>query len=336
MPNLASWRRFAMRGAGALRHWLRREKAWRLRDRWLQQGDGEDHVRRVLGAPALFVLSPGRSGTELLSRIFRAAGGCDVHHAPRPELAYSAREAHRQGVGDEALEAAVLAARWEMLETAVMRQRLYVETNNRLSAYAPGIARLLPAARFLILVRHPAAFVRSAVRRGYYDAADHLHWFPRDTPVASFRQRPPVARAAWLWAETYRQIRAFEQGLGAGRCRTVKSEQLFLDPEAASSILAWVGAPALPRRRLQGLLARPVNVQRGGSFPAYEEWKPAEREQLAVEAGELALHYGYTLTVPSDVPSAGTSAGTPESAPGEPTRRSSEKSSEPSSEGVAG
>jgi len=130
----------------------------------------EELPDRVLNQQApVFFLSTGRCGTALLTQVFDRLPGVLCHHAPRPELLYAERLAYESCPDQfEAFRTAVLAARFELMADCLVRGRRYVETNYRVTFFAPHLRSLFPRAKFVHLVRHPGDFVTSAVRGRYY------------------------------------------------------------------------------------------------------------------------------------------------------------------------
>ena len=117
------------------------------------------------GKPACFILSTGRAGTQYLTELLNELPGLQALHEPQPELLYASRWAYEHQEKTEMLEAAFLAARYEFIRNAHLSGLRYVETNNRLCFLADGIAKAFPKARFIHLVRHPEAFIRSGLQR---------------------------------------------------------------------------------------------------------------------------------------------------------------------------
>jgi hypothetical protein len=251
-------------------------------------------AEEVLAAPCCFVLSTGRCGTAFLTEIFDRSARLSVHHTPKPELEYVSSLVHRQRPALEALELAVLAARFELLVAAYRSGVMYVETNNRISFFAPALARLLPNARFIHLVRHPADFVRSGMRRGYYadGVVQHQRLMPRSHPEWS--SWTELEKIAWEWNEINGFIEGFKGTAPESRVLTIRSEALFRNREAIISVLEFVGIAddAALVSKLTHERLKPVNEQRKGGFPKYEAWSDADKASLK-RIATLASVYGY-------------------------------------------
>lgn len=253
-------------------------------------------IEEIYSAPYCFVLSTGRSGTAFLTEILSSSPELSVHHAPKPELEYASSLVHRQKPAPEALDLAVLAARFELFVDAYRSGAMYVETNNRITFFAPALARLLPNARFIHVVRHPADFVRSGMRRGYYaeGVVQHQRLMPADN--AQWSSYSELEKIAWEWNEINACIEDFKASVPADRVLTVTSEMLFGDRQALLSVLDFIGVaddPVVTRKVTSGSL-KPVNQQTSGRFPKHEQWPDTDKAALK-RVATLAAEYGYDL-----------------------------------------
>jgi hypothetical protein len=227
---------------------------------------GELEATGWVGVEPVFVLSTGRTGTALLTELLLLADGVDVHHAPRPELVRVSRRAYEEIGGNLDLFVEVFkTAREELLLESVRRGRRYVETNNRVTFFAPAVAVAFPDAKFIHLTRNPATFVRSGIRRNWYSGTHH-HDIGRIVPVGD---NPAVelwagwdrlARIAWLWNESKRFIADFLATLPGSRHVFVRAEDLFSDVVTARS--HQILGAAAGRWRDRGAGPDTVNVRR--------------------------------------------------------------------------
>ena len=241
----------------------------------------------ILAQEAVFVLSTGRCGTELLTQLFELAPGTLPLHRPDPELAYASTLAYglaRTDGGAEKIGKMFLAGRFDLLLESYIRGRRYIETNNRITFFAPAIASLMPNARFIHLIRDPEAFVRSSVRREYYSGVptDLGRIVPEaGADAADWPDLSPIGRCAWLWTETNRFIDDFRRSLDRpGRCMTVRSADLYSDPAVAAEILQFAGLQIPPPEAIARLQGRKVNEQLRGPDPGVlANWSGADQEQ---------------------------------------------------------
>lgn len=261
----------------------------------------EVHPQEILDAPYVFVLSTGRCGTALLTKVLKRSPQLLVEHAPKPELEWVSSLVHQNQPSMEALRLAVLAARFDaFFQHAFERNRIYVETNNRISLFAPALAELLPRSRFIHLVRHPAGFVRSGMRRNYYaDGTQHQRLIPRE--IEGWSQWSRLEKIAWEWNEINARIEAFKSECAPDRVMTLTSEALFAGHkgDAIATLWPFIGVPdpfadKRGRRRLEKLFRQPVNEQISGNFPKYSDWPEADRAALRNTA-TLAPRYGYEM-----------------------------------------
>jgi len=243
------------------------------------------------------VLSTGRAGTRLVTTLLDRSPLLWVEHAPTPELALQSYLVYRDRPAAEALRWAFVQARAEHITRAHGAGLRYVETNNRITLYAPAIAEILPHARFVHLVRHPAEFVRSGMRRGYYahmEAERSGHIEPRTDDVAypQWRNLGRMEKIAWQWNAINAAIESFKVLTPGTRLLTITSKTLFEDDEALPGLFEFAGVPCPPLSALQRVQSRITNRQRSGSYPRFEDWSEEQRDQLRRWA-PLAAQYGF-------------------------------------------
>lgn len=211
-----------------------------------------------------FVLSTGRCGTKLLTEIFDRVPLVSCYHAPSPELLSYEKLAYERGASEfEAFRLLISGCRFELLADCMVRGRKYVETNQRITFFAPHLYDLFPKARFVHLVRNPAHFVRTGVALKYYEGsyAD----LGRITPVTGetseiWEELSIYERCAWLWNETNGFIEQFKANADPSRILTVKSEDMFNNPDEANKILRHCSLPEISSVEIGKFLTRKVNA----------------------------------------------------------------------------
>lgn len=224
--------------------------------------DASSLPQRVLEQSApIFVLSTGRAGTQYLTNLFGELPGFHAEHEPQPELLYTSRWAYEHRSQSNLLEAAFLAARYELLRNAYLANQRYVETNNRLSFLAAGIAQCLPNAKFIHLVRHPEAFVRSGLQRRWY-SNDHLTDEGRLQVPHALQDAQAEEKIAWLWNETNTQIAAFGDAIGSKRFLELQSEQLFKEIEVNKVLFTFLESAYPGEAFIRQQQAQPKNKSR--------------------------------------------------------------------------
>lgn len=281
--------------------------AWRA---WLRRLRGRDVVpfredrfwqamAEQPGYSPVFFLSTGRSGTLFFTQLLAQDRRFVVAHNAAPELIAQSRVAYQcvQGGMDamhrELLRQLLVVARQQVLDQCLRDGTTYVETNNRLTFFAPALLAMFPAARFVHLYRHPEAFVRSGLARRWY-TGENSHDIGRIVPLAGTPAAEAwpgwndVERIAWLWAETNRYIADFLDRVGPG----LRCAMYFEQPtaEEVARVLGFCGAqvPA----DLGARVATPVNAQRyeGGQFSA--ELPENARAALLRQAAPLMQRLG--------------------------------------------
>ena len=219
----------------------------------------------LANAAPVFVLSTGRVGTMLLTRLFELEKGLHIEHEALPEMLYTGKLAYADPSNIEFTKGAFMAGRYEAIRDCQLQNLRYVETNNRLTFFAPAMAALFPNAKFIHLLRHPDSFVSSGIQRNWYtgktitDEGRIAHG--KDLGIE--RQQDKIA---WLWNATNAFIDDFKAGAGKDRTLTVRSEDLFSNAEEAERILNWLNFKA-DKTSIQKVLNTPVNSSRKKKTP---------------------------------------------------------------------
>jgi hypothetical protein len=251
-------------------------------------------------ADCCFVISTGRCGTGMLTKILSTSKDLWPIHEPSPNMIYASTQAYQKRNGDPAIqELAALGARYDLVEGGYARGRVFVDTHPAMSYFCPGLARVFRRSRFIHLVRHPGQYARSVLRRDYFtDKLIHnglLVPSPADPVRAGWHQMSRIEKVAWLWNELQGFAEAFKSQVDEGRVLTVRSEDLFGDVETTRCIFRFLGVPLpLSTGRLAGLLRHPVNVQKNGKMPRFDEWSESDKEALRRWATHAST-YGYDL-----------------------------------------
>ena len=211
-------------------------------------------------AAPVFVLSTGRVGTMLLTRLFELEKGLNIEHEALPEMLYTGKLAYADPSNIEFTKGAFMAGRYEAIRDCQLQNLRYVETNNRLTFFAPAMAALFPNAKFIHLLRHPDSFVSSGIQRNWYTGKT-ITDEGRIAPAKNSGIERQQDKIAWLWNATNAFIEDFKEGAGKDRTLTVRSEDLFSNAEEAERILNWLDFKA-DKTSIQKVLNRPVNTSR--------------------------------------------------------------------------
>lgn len=247
----------------------------------------------------VFVLSTGRCGTELLTRILLKLPKTACYHAPFPELLNSEKMAYEEGLEKfDSYKTAVRTARFELIMDCMLRGRQYVETNYRITFFAPHLYSLFPKSRFVHLVRSPTSFVRSGLRLGFYQG---LHTdIGRITPnngaaAEKWSSMSSTEKMAWLWNETNEYIERFKANSDPQRILTVKAEDLYSNPETTQRIISFCGRSAPSSKKIAKWIKHRVNVKESQvAVPPFEDWKEGQKNEVRRWI-KISDQYGYSI-----------------------------------------
>ncbi|WP_224485310.1 sulfotransferase [Robertkochia aurantiaca] len=250
----------------------------------------------------VFFLSTGRTGTKLFTSILSKDRNNIVEHAPSPELIFESKEIFNLHEGDSLLDknirrlifSLLFQTRKQYFFRSVIHGKRYIETNNRITFFAPLIKEFIPNAKFVFIHRHPGEFVRSGLRRGWY-SGNHDHDIGRITMQSTERwsELNDIQRISWLWNETNMFIDGFLKDLKSDDYIVLNFNEI--NTEKVEEVINFIGSKGISKKHIKNCLGSKINAQRAGSFPAYENWADKDRSELIDFCGVLARKYGYEL-----------------------------------------
>ena len=215
-------------------------------------------------AAPVFVLSTGRAGTKLLTNVLGKASSFYVAHSAYPELNYFSGLAYLTNQDkSQDIKQVIDAARYEIIRDNFILNKTYIETNNRVTFFAPQLAELYPKAKFIHLKREAYQFIESGLARNWY-ANEKLFDEGRIKPATDtipWNQYSQLQKIAWLWAETNGFISSFFKTIDDSRTLSIRSENLYCDPETTKSIFRFCGGEALDTNTIKRIIKTPVNTQ---------------------------------------------------------------------------
>lgn len=254
----------------------------------------------LLNKPVFF-LSTGRTGTMWFAQLLKKDKRLKVYHSAMPDLAiqckkiYKYKEALFNEKSDEfsLISEIFLAAREEYFRYAYKCDKRYVETNNQLVFFAPIIAKLLPNSLFVHLYRHPGEFVRSGLRRGWYNKGELMYKkLIQPSNIKQWGNYSNIQKISWLWNETNQFIEDFKKKLPKERYFSFNFNNLSLEKVVELCDFLQVD---IPTRYIKRKLIKKENIQKTGAFKPYKNWSEEEKEQLKSFCCTLSSQYGYFL-----------------------------------------
>lgn len=226
----------------------------------------------------VFVLSTGRCGTMLLTRILSQLSEVGVYHEPYPEFVWHNKYAYENySLNADSIAMMFDAARYETIRSDFLNNKTYIETNNRITFFAHQIIGLYPNAKFIHLIREPVSFVKSGFSRSWY-SGDTIYDEGRikDTfRLEKWNNYETIEKVAWLWGATNDFILDFKSQTKAPVFE-ISSKQLFNNPEKVQSLLAFLGFDPMNADTLEKLTKNPVNSSRSVTSFNEEELRKIE------------------------------------------------------------
>ena len=249
----------------------------------------------------IFILSTGRCGTNWLANLLEKDKSLKVFHEPKPVMRAQAKLAYQYFRNDKInqnekkiFEELYLTGREEIFLNCARagKRMVFVDSGSCFFAYI--YMKLFPDAKFVHLYRHPAEFVRSGMRRKWYNY-EKTSELNRITPLEetiNWVNYSLIQKISWLWNETNSFIEEFTNKLKAGNIfksnfnewnfENVKNLIMFLDIKIDDS-------------KIKSSLSNKVNSQKDGNFSEYKNWTETDKSELKSICSTLATKYGYEL-----------------------------------------
>ncbi|MCI5166258.1 MAG: hypothetical protein D3903_09225 [Candidatus Electrothrix sp. GM3_4] len=267
--------------------------------------DGQDEEQDIPTEEMqpIFVLSTGRCGTKTLAALADLLPNVNSHHEPDPKLLEASYLYFMKlcpEIPANFWQGLLAVSRDELIRQATRKDKVYFETNNRLALLCEALAAHYPKAKFVHLVRHPYDFVRSGMRREYYN--DHPWDFVRVTPlpddpaVTTWNTRSQLEQCAWLWTATNAHIDAFLQNIPEDRRLFMRSENIFNNVgDSVQTVLSFIanGSNLPNTAKIEKVLGMKLNLQTYGNFPKSDGWSTEEKKILLHHCGVLMKKYNY-------------------------------------------
>jgi Sulfotransferase family len=270
-----------------------------------------------------FIVSSGRSGTAMLHKALSAAGDIEMHHEFAVNTVQPLGVRRYLDLIDRANALEILNNSY-LPAIAQSSAARWGDSSNKLSWLIPELAELIPAAKFVHLVRDGRKVASSyfhklgdecyddrsnAILQAHYDDPVHVpapppekkYWWPvprHDDPMAQgFRGFDQFRRIAWHWAQINKVILISLAALTPERHLFVRLEDLVSSPRLVRSLFEFLETSY--RDELFAVFARPHNVNRPEDCPltttqraAFERIASPMMERLGyAERAEYVVNY---------------------------------------------
>lgn len=245
----------------------------------------------------VFVVSTGRAGSELLVKLMNASKVGSVYHEPSTRMFLGSKLAFEFGEGHiKAKRMAYLNARYDLLKKAYLEDKRFVETNNRITFFMVALGDLFPKAKFIHLVRHPGAFVRSCIRRNYYNGNENddgrITPLKSDSVYDNWANLGDIEKIGWLWNETNAVIELAKEKMDEDRVKTIISRDLFTKSEIYQDICTFIDHALLDKSKINSIIKKPTNPQKQNVYPKWKEWSEHDKH-LLIQMTPLGEIYGF-------------------------------------------
>jgi hypothetical protein len=255
----------------------------------------------------VLILSTGRSGSKFIAKLLDLASNVTAYHEPVPTLQYFSNYAFHHQKEEEILVNMIDAARMELILEVFIKNKIFVESNQCLTFFAPLIAKLFKKSKFIHLVRHPGDFVRSAVRKGWYK--NDSIWESGRVKMADknvWAKMDQIEKLSWTWNTTNRFIEEFKCRIGGERVFDLRIEDLSGKNDKINEIMQFVGAQGFHWEKIKELKKKrinkfrigpdePPNIKKIYDVPEYTEWDEEKKNRLKSILKDLAIRYKYDL-----------------------------------------
>ena len=273
----------------------------RCEGRVLRKGDSDNLLQKV---SPVFVLSSGRSGTMTLTALMRLSPFIDAYHEPEPRLpdiaiSYLAFINKRKEISSVFWDDFFRRTRDAVIFKDYYNDKVYFESNNRMTLLASFFNGHYPLCRFVHLCRHPYGFIHSAMRRGYYQS--HSGDFARVHPTIDdayyneWKDMGRLEKCAWLWDKVNGHVLKVLKEFPEERKLFTRSEDLFNGNKPAITNLYKfiVNAPLPPQKKIENVLGKKLNQQVAGKYPKIEEWSDLQISSINKIVGNTMGLSGY-------------------------------------------
>ncbi len=260
-----------------------------------------------------FVLSSGRSGTQLMEVIFRDLPDVEMHHEYLCTHVQPLTVRYYMGLASFDEVRSSLGG-WYKAALALSPCRLWGDSSNKLSWAVPVLESLFPDARYIHLVRDgrkvASSFLHKLGNECYDDRSTAALWNWSEAPER--HPMPPPEKKYWWempprgaarreefagfdqfrricfhWGEVNRWLLRDLARVPPARRRCYRLEDLTVEGALAEDFFRFLDIE--PTAEMLRRFETPHNVNIPRDFPLSD----AERDALSAEAGDVMAYFGY-------------------------------------------
>ncbi len=265
---------------------------------------------------AFFVVSSGRSGTQMFEKLFAGLRDVEIHHEYLCTHIQPVAAMYSMGlIGRDEVLATIRSLHGAAVKYST--KRLWGDSSNKLSWIIPELNEIFPDAKFIHLIRDGRKVVSSFYNKlsdEIYDnrSVDILYRYlddpdsnPPPPPEKRYWWRVPYLegeaddrfraysqfeRIACHWAEVNSVIKRDLATIDPSRTITVKLEELSKDPTVLKGLLSFLEIEY--KDDLFSLLKRPHNVNKPLNFMLTDD----QKSKFEAIAGPMMRELGYAGT----------------------------------------
>jgi hypothetical protein len=220
----------------------------------------------LINAQAIFLITPGRSGTKTLINYCQARTKLYCVHSPQPWLATIGYLAYKKNITPEAIKYSFYTAREKYLKRVYERGIWFLDGDCKNLPIIEEIGELMPNSLFLHVVRSPDMFIKSGLNRGYYSTKEPELWGHLESNLAQDKKCSDIHKIAYLWNSANIIAENAKKKFGERRVQTIIAEDMFSDPTVVDNALIKMGLTheinkgVLPTIKILNAQIKKVNI----------------------------------------------------------------------------
>lgn len=244
---------------------------------------------------SIFFLSTGRCGTTLISKILECSEELTVVHNPLISLEYSSSRALSVPLSIDQKKEVIYATRVEnYFVEAYQKQRIYVETNNRITTFCDVLYNLIPNSLFVHIIRDPKDFCSNGMNRQYY-ASDRFDQYQRLFDHEEIRNsKSQLEKIVKEWNIINDFIENFKSRDSAKRIYTIKFEDMISSSNILNNLWEKLNINSqVLSLKTENLLKNKHNKS-PESIVRFDQWDDTEKDIFYKSIDQnLISKYGY-------------------------------------------